>query len=218
MSTYNPSTFFQIAAGVIPALLVGGYAIDQLRPVGQSPTSSARRRGWLVLCPVPLIVVAEFFALVGALGFMPGTFPTALVALILLGMTVLGIFSLGWKSAISHLPKFQKVAYGLATMLLVVYSAYALASSVESANEIKRFDNLPLAELFGSTEEADQFMRLQEDQIRARLMIGELTEERAGKQLLQAARVREKILLTGIDISRLEAEREAGLRTPSTDD
>jgi hypothetical protein len=94
---HDPRLFFQVAAGLIPALIFGGLISEKLKP---SPAT--RRWSWVGMLAVPplalTVLLAEVMAINVALTGEPGAFATWLVALVLVGLTAgaLGVLVAPW--------------------------------------------------------------------------------------------------------------------------
>src|SRR4051812_2460512 len=83
---HDPRLFFQVAAGLIPALIFGGLISERLKP-----SATPRRWRWVVgfaVATLPFLVLfAEVVAINVALVGSPSAFETWVVALVLVGLT-----------------------------------------------------------------------------------------------------------------------------------
>jgi hypothetical protein len=141
-------TFFEIAAALLPALMLGGLFSDQLKP---GPGHDRDRRWpFLVIAFVgPAFVFAETVALSAAITGDPGSFDRVVVssALIVAAMGTVVLALLPWVERLP--PKLRRqTALGFAVLLVgtVVFAVLTLDTAIETASVIESTEELLAAE------------------------------------------------------------------------
>jgi hypothetical protein len=138
MPEHDPRLFFQVAAGLIPALIFGGLISEKLKP-----PPATRHWSWLGAFAVPplalAVLLAEVLAINAALSGKPDAFATWLVALVVVGLTAgaLGVLAAPWYSRVADTAsrRVRRLTTGLTavlSILLVVEAADLLASAVQA--------------------------------------------------------------------------------------
>jgi MFS family permease len=161
MPEHDPRLFFQVAAGLIPALIFGGLISEKLRP-------SPAKRPWsrVGMFAVPLLALfvlqAEVLAINVALMGEPDAYATWLVALVLVGLTAgaLGVLAAPWyrlvtEAASRRQRRVLNAVTAVLSILLVVQSAGLLASAVQAEQSFQR-----LAAALTEADERDTTSRL----------------------------------------------------------
>jgi len=144
MLQHDPRLFFQVAAGLIPALIFGGLISDRLKP------SSPVRRWALAIAVLSfalalLVLEAEVLAINAALTGTPNALTTWLVALVLVGLTAsaLGILVTPWfrpmiEGARSRGRRIAFWGLAAASAALVVESALLLVTAVQAEQSFQQ--------------------------------------------------------------------------------
>lgn len=144
MLEHDPRLFFQVAAGLIPALIFGGLISEKLKP---SP--AIRRWSSVGMLAAPLLALtvlqAEVFAIDVALTGDPDALETWLVALVLVGLTAgaLGVLAAPWYRLMTDAAsrtqrRVMNAVTAILSILLVVESANLLTSAVQVEQSFDR--------------------------------------------------------------------------------
>lgn len=182
----DPTLFFQIASALIPGFLAGAIVI---RP-RDLPLEVVLRHRWLSLGIVAislLAVVAESFAIAGALGADLGRESVYLIAFMLVGGT--GVTA--WAAA----SPWYRAVIGRSRLLLVGYVFFVASNVALLSNSV----DLAKIRVDPSSARDDQLLRLKidliaatEDEIRARQRAGTISARVATQRLLLLATERRR--------------------------
>ncbi|MGH3426419.1 MAG: hypothetical protein ACRDQZ_02400 [Mycobacteriales bacterium] len=149
MPQHDPRLFFQVAAGLIPALIFGGLISDRLKP---SPSFSRSPRrfmvGTLLFVLALTVLYAEVVAINAALTAEADELSTWSVALVLVGLTAtaLGILVLPWLKPLLAAPSNNRLRKAITPILavmsiaLVVEAADLLVTGVQGEESLQRLD------------------------------------------------------------------------------
>lgn len=161
MAQHDPRLFFQVAAGLIPALIFGGLISDKLKP---SPSTRRWPLAFVLQALALAVLLAEVLAINAALTGDPDAVATWLVALVLVGLTAaaLGILVAPWYRQLMIVGspgRRQRIAnYGVIAVLstfVVVESARLLVSAVQAEQSFQR-----LAAALSSADKRDTASQL----------------------------------------------------------
>ncbi len=148
---HDPRLFFQVASGLIPALVFGGLISEKLRP----PSGPPRRRTWIaslvVVVVAQVVLYAEVIAITVALSGEADRLDTWFVALVLVGLTAaaLGSLALPWyrnlfrgaSRAVGRRSLYAgHMLMAAAALAAVVLAANLLTDAVRAEQDLQRLD------------------------------------------------------------------------------
>jgi hypothetical protein len=208
MNSPDPSLFFQIAAGLIPALLLGGSISDATR-VRRRHVGNRRHpmtRGNVIFFACLTACFAETYAIAGALGSPIDKFGVYLVATVIVAATNLIALTIFWpwialeeRGTPSWL---TKTVVGGGMLALTATSVSLLASSVDLATQrqkataaqddlARRAQKDPVASV-GSLA-LSQF-DAEADAVRAQMQSGTIGQKAGARELEFIAKQKHEIL------------------------